>query len=679
MFKFITQHKIVFGIIVIVLGVGGYYLYKSYNTTSAQTSYVLAAAEKGTITTSVSGSGQISASNQIDIKSKAAGTIISVNVKNGQSVKSGTILAQIDSRDAQKTVSDAQSSLENAKISLAKLEINTNDTKNAVRDAQANLENAKLSLEKIKRGSLPEDINTAQIKVDNAKANLANAQKDLETTKTKAKADLDQLYVSAVSAASSALTKGKSTMLTITNIQYAHFLTKDQDGINLANAKADALKILIGADDAGFWNTESIGKVDNGLKNVIEKAELDPSYDNVIDALSQTKTALQKIRTTLDYIPLNVQMTSGEISSVSSEKSSIDSSIDSITTKISGIDNQRLTNQTNISSAQTKIDDANTNLVSAQNDLKVKQDGNDPLDIKAQELAVQQKENALADAQAKLQSGYDSLDIQSQQLAVNQQQNAVNDAMKKLADYSITAPADGTIATISIQVGDTVASNASAATFISQQRIAVISLNEVDVAKVKVGQKSTLTFDALPDLTISGQVAEIDTIGTVSQGVVSYSIKISFDTQDDRVKPGMSVSASIITDSKVDVIVVSNAAIKSNTNGGSYVEILEGDNSAVAQSSNNGVVSPTSPVQKIITTGLSNDTSTEIISGLKEGEMVVTRTITSSSTTSSTTTGSSLFSFGPNSSSNKSSSSSSGKSNSTGSGNSGDAGGPPPF
>ena len=65
-----------------------------------------------------------------------------------------------------------------------------------------------------------------------------------------------------------------------------------------------------------------------------------------------------------------------------------------------------------------------------------------------------------------------------------------------------------------------------------------------DFLTIKVGDKATLTFDAVTDLSISGQVAEIDTVGTVSQGVVSYALKIAFDTQDTRVKPGMTVSAA---------------------------------------------------------------------------------------------------------------------------------------
>ena len=182
------------------------------------------------------------------------------------------------------------------------------------------------------------------------------------------------------------------------------------------------------------------------------------------------------------------------------------------------------------------------------------------------------------------------------------------------------APADGVAAKINFKKSDSVSGGAIAATFITNQRIAEISLNEIDVAKIKVGQKSTLTFDAIPDLSISGEVAEIDTIGTVSQGVVSYMVKITFDTQDERVKPGMSVSAAIITNVKTDVLMAPVSAVKSQ-GGMQYAEIKNSD---------------AAPVQMQVETGIANDEFIEIISGVKEGDNVVSGTISAQTNTTQT-------------------------------------------
>jgi HlyD family secretion protein len=195
----------------------------------------------------------------------------------------------------------------------------------------------------------------------------------------------------------------------------------------------------------------------------------------------------------------------------------------------------------------------------------------------------------------------------------------------------VPAPFSGTIASVPVQKGDNVSSGTTVATIITSQQVATISLNEVDIAKIQLGQKATLTFDAVADLKITGKVAQIDSIGTVSQGVVNYNVKISFDTTDERIKPGMSVSAAIITNIKQDVLIAPNSAVK-NQNGSAYVEMF--DNALPAPLAGvQGSPSATPPRQQDVTVGISNDTSTEIISGIKEGDEIVTKTILPTTTT----------------------------------------------
>jgi HlyD family secretion protein len=234
--------------------------------------------------------------------------------------------------------------------------------------------------------------------------------------------------------------------------------------------------------------------------------------------------------------------------------------------------------------------------------------------------------------------GADPLDIQSAELSVESKQNAYDDCF-------VYAPFDGVVATFTAQVGEP--SGSSIGTLITKQKLATISLNEVDIAKIKLGQKATLTFDAIDVLTITGVVSEIDSIGTVSQGVVSYSVKIGLDVGDDRIKPGMSVSATIITDMAQDVITVPTSAIKTQ-NGTSYVETFDSP-LVTAATGVQGSTSLKLPNQVEVTLGLVGDSSTEIISGLKEGDIVVTKTISGvASTTKTSTTPSLLNAVGGN-------------------------------
>jgi HlyD family secretion protein len=228
----------------------------------------------------------------------------------------------------------------------------------------------------------------------------------------------------------------------------------------------------------------------------------------------------------------------------------------------------------------------------------------------------------------KLQNGADPLDVQAQELSVKQKEDAYQ-------DYFIRAPFDGVLASLSVQENNEISSGSSIGTFITRQKIADISLNEVDVSKIKEGDKATLTFDAISGLTIAGQVAQINLVGTVSQGVVSYDVKIGFDTQDNRVKSGMSVSAAIITNARQDILVVPNSAVKTQ-NGTSYVQILD---QVIPQATGaQGVTSPSTPRSQTIQIGITDDTNTEIVSGLKEGDMVITKTISATSTAATKTT-----------------------------------------
>ncbi len=203
-----------------------------------------------------------------------------------------------------------------------------------------------------------------------------------------------------------------------------------------------------------------------------------------------------------------------------------------------------------------------------------------------------------------------------------------------LADYrniqadagkrKVTAPIAGTVNAINIKNGDDLSrlsssSNSSAPIIIGDLNTlnARVEVNEVDIPSVSIGQKVMLTFNAIEGLSVSGKIEKMDSLGKLTSGVVTYNVTIGFDSLDPRIKPEMSVSAAIITGVKQDIIIVPNSAVKSQ-NGSSYVQILK-----------NG---QTTPQQAPVEVGISNNTDTEIISGISSGDNVVTQTINPNST-----------------------------------------------
>ena len=216
-------------------------------------------------------------------------------------------------------------------------------------------------------------------------------------------------------------------------------------------------------------------------------------------------------------------------------------------------------------------------------------------------------------------------------------QNSIANAGKR----TVVAPIDGYVTTLSINNGDQLGSSSASSgsakssgtgavsTSSSSTNPMVISdlstlqaqvaIAETDRPKVKIGQKVELTFDAVPNLSITGKVAEIDAVGTTNSGVVTYGVTITFDVQDKKLSPGMTASASIVTQVDADVLLVPNAAVKTDTTGASYVQVLEAPDGT--------------PTNVNVVLGPAGDTHTEIKSGLTEGQQVVTQTITPGSST----------------------------------------------
>ncbi|HVM58740.1 MAG TPA: efflux RND transporter periplasmic adaptor subunit, partial [Candidatus Paceibacterota bacterium] len=238
-----------------------------------------------------------------------------------------------------------------------------------------------------------------------------------------------------------------------------------------------------------------------------------------------------------------------------------------------------------------------------------------------------------------LQSGGQDMTVQSAALALKKAQEAVTTAQKNLSNYYVRAPFSGTVASVPVQLYDNASSGTTVATLVTPEKTVDISVNEIDASKIAVGQKATITFDALPDVQVAGTVASVDTLGTASQGVVSYDAVIAFDTDNAQVLPGMSATADIIIGNESGIVVPASAV---KTSGGrSYVQVF--DPPLAGSDAAPGATSDTPPAQVTVTTGLTDDTQTVIETGLKGGEQVVTSTVSGTAAkTTSTGTGSLL-------------------------------------
>jgi len=182
----------------------------------------------------------------------------------------------------------------------------------------------------------------------------------------------------------------------------------------------------------------------------------------------------------------------------------------------------------------------------------------------------------------------------------------------------VTAPLSGVIGNAGLVEGMALASQetASEVAVITNEAnpILTFSLTEIDVPKLKIGQKATINIDSLPGKTFTGSVVGINKIGITTNNVTNYPLIIKLDTNSSEILPNMAANASVILETKAGVLLVPSSAIQTQ-NGESFARVLR-----------NGQAEQL-PVQ----IGLSSDTQVEIISGLAEGDEVITGSVSNSS------------------------------------------------
>jgi len=221
--------------------------------------------------------------------------------------------------------------------------------------------------------------------------------------------------------------------------------------------------------------------------------------------------------------------------------------------------------------------------------------------------AVEQAEVALA----RLKRGPDPADLQIAQLQVEQARAALQLAEINLKDAQIVAPFDGVVAAVNIRVGE-VPGGQPAILLVDVSRYYLnVSVDEVDVARVAVGQAVTITVDALPNDVFSGVVERIAPQATVGAGVVSYPVRISVQSDDPRLRGGLTATAEIVVQELRDVVLAPNWAIRRDrTTGQAFASVLR-----------NGQITEVE-----VQLGLRNENFSEVVSGLSVGETVAVRT-----------------------------------------------------
>lgn len=536
----------------LIIGVGIFLTAAGLSKRNGSFPFDFITAARGNLIQEVNITGQVRPVKNLKLAFERSGAVAKVLVKVGDKVKAGQALI----------------ALESSEISAQLLR------------AQAALETEEARLNGLLKGARPEEVRLAQIKAASAETLLKDAEKNLENIRAQARADLQNVYDAALNTAQEGVLTGKIALLALSEIQYAHFEKQNQQGVQIAEAKAPAVFALLGARNAGYYTAESLSRLSGGAFGLAQEAVSSPSYENIDRALAKGLAALQKVKIALEAVPAASVLSSTEKADLNSQKTSLSRAIAAISASRQQVMVQKTANSSKLLAAQEKINNAQNVLTSARAELALKQADATPEQIAAQKARVK-----AARAQVR--------QIEAQ-----------------LSKTLLRSPIKGTITEQNGKTGEIIAAGKPIISIISQADFEIeAKVPEASIAKIKINNPAKITLDAYgPDEIFKAKVTAIDPAETVIEGLTTYKVKLKFTSKPKPIKSGMTADISILTASRENVIAVPQRALITGKQGEKMVRILE-----------NGAVREVK-----VATGLRGSNGTiEITRGINEGDKVI--------------------------------------------------------
>ena len=266
--------------------------------------------------------------------------------------------------------------------------------------------------------------------------------------------------------------------------------------------------------------------------------------------------------------------------------------------------------QQEVDTAQAQADVYAAQLDSAQQNLALTS-SKSKTDIRTALNALQDSKAVLSAAGAgRAQNVIKAQQVAAARAAVDQASAQVAYARAQYDKTVIRTPISGTVLSLDVQQGETIAAGLSAPTLIrvtDLKRLQVDALvDETDIGAVHLGQPATVTVDAYPNRTFPATVIKIASGATMQQNVVTYDTTLSVENSAGLLKPDMTATVKIVVGKHAGVIAVPIEAVKTGPMGQMVYAVQRGK-----------------VIAKPVVTGISDDTMTEILRGLRGGETIV--------------------------------------------------------
>jgi len=586
----------IFAVALIAVIAGGAVFVSRANAPVAKAELRTQAVTKGSVIQSVAVSGSVAAANQTKLTFKSAGKIAAVYVSVGQQVTAGQPLAKLDTTDLEAALAQAQANLVTAQNNYNRTASSTNDSQKALNQARQqaaqDLATAQAALNKITTNYASAKSNFTSY-TDNAVSGILSFQDSLNTI---------QSQIDALIAEMSAIVGGGDTG----DLRNALNAVSGANSPGLQNARANSVSLLSPALAdfqssrsallsvvADFDSALAAGNDTTSIASSIQLAQTNYTIatSRLVSALDTTSAVLATVQTSVitAQSSLNTQATK----TLHTPFDQWRADLATLYTLVGG-------QQQNVSTVKLKITQAATYLGTV-NDAA----GGSIVNATQNVTTTAQRGQQSIDAATTALSSK-PFDLTNSQASVDNAASAVETAQNNLANAVVTAPSAGVVASIASQVGEA-AANPFLVLANTTSLVLHGTIGETDVAKVKLGLVANVAVDAVTAAgRMTGRVTSLDPVATIQSGVPVYGIDVTIDVPNAQVKPGMTGTATVVIASRQGVLTVPNLAIRT-TNGRRYLQILkEGE-----------------AVDTDVVFGIANDTTTEVVSGVQEGDLAV--------------------------------------------------------
>jgi len=543
-------------------------------------------AEIGNIDILVSAPAKVTLPSRAELSFKSGGRIQQINVRKGDKVVAGQVLAYLDMNSILPQVNQAQAGLKIAQAGLNKLRSGRSRSELAVSQAQ---------------------VDQAATAVSNARRSLKTVNKIVAQAKKKGALNVDNASLG-VDTAAQQLNKVRGG---VTSQQLSVAIAqRDQASQALADAQANYDKV---SSLNSKSSEEAQQAYNNAYNSFIAYTSANPT-DTASTVYYQYYNAVQSA------IKAKDRVSAANDQALQAAQAQIDSAQKAYDTANA---------QYNLTTASARNEDitiAQNQLKQAQISLEIAKIGQDDGSLDSQldgaqgQLDTALKSVNVAVAQLELQKdGPRTADLKQAQGQIEQAQAQIEQAQSVAEDAVLKAPFSGRVAAVNGKAGEiagiSAAASAAAAgggsssliTLINFDRIELTAdIDEADIGKVKVGQDANVKLDAYEGKTFKGKVTDISLLSAKnSTGGTIFQVTIVVNPVKTEFREGMGGDADITTASKKNILTVPFDAIK--INGKKTVFVIR-----------NGIAQ-----QQEVKIGLSSDTSYEITAGLKEGDRVV--------------------------------------------------------